>query len=575
MAMQRNEVKKDTIIQFIVIFSIVILIFILSGFLFTRFDLTSDKRFTLSKHTKAMLKESDDIIYFKVYLKGDLPAGFVRLQNSVREILDEFRAYGKDNIQYEFIDPAISTDKKTRNEVFRQLYEKGLEPTNLQVKEKDGATSQKIIFPGIIVSYRGTEVAVNILKNYAGYSPEGNLNSSIQSLEYELSFAMQKLMTKNPPKIGFLEGHGELNPLAVDDLARTLANYYVLQRVSINEYLYSLRDTLGKNNFDLIVIAKPELPFSEKDKFIIDQYLMNGGHILWLLDPVKVSLDSLSRSRSTLAMENALNLNDQLFKYGIRLNLNLVQDMQCATIPVNTAMVGQPAKFAPAPWIYFPLLVPSDKNPITKNLDIIKSQFASVIDTVGDSESIQKTILLTTSKYSRWVNAPALIDLSVINEKIDPSRFTKSFLPVGVLLEGTFKSAFTNRVSPLISNNQQIGFLKESKPAKMIVYSDGDLIQNSTQLNEGKIEALPLGYDRYTKQTFGNKELMLNSINYLCNMQGLMETRLKEFKIRMLDKPKILNQRVVWQLLNIVLPILIVIAIGMTYHLIRKKKFSN
>jgi len=573
--MKRNELKKDNILQLIVIISMVILISILSGFLFTRFDLTSDKRYTLSKHTKSMLRESEDIIYFKVYLNGDLPAGFLRLQNSVREILDEFRAFGKDNIQYEFIDPAGSTDKKTRNDVFRQLYEKGLEPTNLQVKEKDGTTSQKIIFPGILVSYRGTEVAVNILKNYVGYSPEGNLNSSIQSLEYELSFAMQKLMTQKPPKIGFLEGHGELNPLSVDDIAKTLANYYVLQRVSINEYLYSLRDTLGKNNFDLVVIAKPEKPFSEKDKFILDQYLMNGGHLLWLIDPVNISLDSLSRSRSTLAMGNPLNLDDQLFKYGIRLNQNLVQDMQCATIPVNTGMVGQPAKFAPAPWVYFPLLVPSDKNPITKNLDIIKSQFASVIDTVGESGTIQKTILLTTSKYSRIVNAPALIDLSVINEKIEPSRFNKSYLPVGVLLEGTFKSAFANRVSPLISNNQQIGFLKVSKPAKMIVFSDGDMIQNSTQQNEGKLEALPLGYDRYTRQTYGNKELMLNSINYLCNRQGLMETRSKEFKLRMLDKPKILSQRVVWQFINIVLPVLLVIAFGMIYHLVRKKKFAN
>ncbi|HAZ01999.1 MAG TPA: gliding motility-associated ABC transporter substrate-binding protein GldG [Marinilabiliales bacterium] len=574
-SMQRRELKKEHVIQLVTTLAIIVLLTILSNYLFTRIDLTADKRYTLSSHTKRVLQETDDILYFKVYLDGEMPAGFQRLQNSVREILDEFRAYGEDNIQYEFIDPAASPDKKTRNEVFKQLYEKGLEPTNLQVKEQDGGTTQKIIFPGIIVSYRGNEVPVNILKNYVGFSPEGNLNASIQALEYELTFAIHKLTTLVPPKIGFIEGHGELEPIEVDDIANTLASYYILERVTIDGYLYSLRDTLGKNRYQTIVIAKPEKEFSEKDKFIIDQYLMNGGSILWLIDPVVVNLDSLAYSRSTLALNQSLNLEDMLFKYGVRINYNLIQDMQCAMIPVNTALAGQQAEFSPAPWIYFPLLVPADNHPITRNLDMVKSQFVSVIDTVGSSDKIKKRIILSSSKYSRVVASPALVDLSIISEKMVPERFNKPFLPTGILLEGTFHSVYANRVAPEVSQNSSIGFLAQSKPAKIIVISDGDIIRNQVQRNAGKTEALPLGYDRYTRQTFGNKELMLNCLNYLCDMQGLMEARSKEYKLRLLDKPKILEHRLTWQLINVLLPILLVIASGVIYSFIRKRKYNQ
>jgi ABC-2 type transport system permease protein len=522
-----------------------------------------------------MLKETDDIIYFKIYLDGDLPAGFKRLQNAVREILDEFRVYGNDNIQYEFIDPTENPDRKTQNEIFKQLYDKGLEPTNLQVKEKDGSSSQKIIFPGIIISYRGEEVAVNILKNYVGYSPEGNLMSSVQALEYEITYAMHKLTTLLPPKIAFLTDHGELLKEEVEDIALTLADYYELHRLSLDEYLYSLRDTLGRNRFDLVVIAKPQKAFSEKDKFIIDQYVMNGGKLFWLVDQVNVNLDSLAYSRSTLALNQSLNLDDLLFTYGVRINYNLIQDMQCAMVPVNTSLVGQKPNFAPAPWVYFPLLSPVNSNPISKNLDLIKSQFVNVIDTVGVGTSIKKSIILTSSKYSRAITSPALIDLSMISEKQAASRFNKSFLPTGVLLEGTFNSAFANRVSPLIANSGQIDILHQSKPTKMIVISDGDIIRNLTQRKGDKIEALPLGYDRYTKQTFGNKELMLNCVNYLCDMQGLMEARSKEYKLRMLDRPQILEHRLKWQIINLGIPVVLVVFLGIVYTFYRKKKFAK
>lgn len=573
--MQRKEVRKQNIFQFIATVGSVIFISIISVYLFVRIDLTTDKRFTLSEYTKETLKEIDDVVYFKIYLDGDLPAGFVRLQNATKEIINEFRALGKDNIQFEFIDPAESPDKKTRNEVFRQLYEKGLNPTNLQVKESDGSTSQKIIFPGIIITYRGEDVVVNILKNYSGYSPEGNLNSSIQSLEYELMFAINQLINPVMPKIGFIEGHGELSKLELDDIANSLKLSYHLERVKIDEYIYSLRDSVGRNKYDLIVIAKPDSLFSDKDKFIIDQFIMNGGNSLWLIDNVAVDIDSLAYSRSTIALHKPMNLNDMLFTYGVRINPNLIQDMQCAVIPVNTALAGQEPKFAPAPWIYFPLITPSDKHPITKNLDMVKSQFANSIDTVGENYNIKKSIILTSSTYSRFINAPARIDLSIISEKIQPARFNMKHLPIGVLNEGEFTSVFKNRISPSFKNMSDFEILEKSEPVKMIVIADGDIMRNQIAGTGDKREPLPLGYDRYTQQTFGNKEFLLNCINYLCDNEGLMETRAKDYKLRLLDKPKISEQRLKWQLINTIIPVLILVLFGLLYKYFRQRAFSK
>jgi len=573
--MHRKKLQRENLIQYSFVMAIIIALSVISSFIFTRFDLTSDKRYTLSDHTKSMLKNLDDIIYFKVYLTGDLPAGFIRLENSTKELLDEFRAYGKDNIQYEFIDPAESTDQKTRNEVFRQLYEKGLDPQNLQIREKDGSTSQKYIIPGVIVSYRGAEWPVNIFKDQVNSSSQGDLSSSIQALEYEFTFAIDKLTSKEAPKIAFIQGHGELTDVQVEDMANTLSSSYHLELVYMNEYLYSLRDTLGSNKYDLIVIAKPDSVFSEKDKFIIDQFIMNGGSALWLIDQVKVEMDSLSRSRTTIALNSDLKLDDLLFKYGVRINQDLIQDVQCAVIPVNTAMVGAKPKFAPAPWVYFPMLLPSDNHPISRNLDLIKAQFPSTIDTVGLNPKVIKSFLLASSNYSRIVNAPVRIDLGMINERLEPTRFNKQFLPVSVLLEGEFSSVFENRIPPLISKNKDIDFKAISKPTKMIVVSDGDIIRNHVKGVGENMQSLPLGYDRYTKQTYGNKEFLINAVNYLCNKHHLLESRTKEHKIRLLDQTKINDERLKWQIINVFIPILVIIGFGVLFHVMRRRKYAK
>lgn len=572
MGKQQNKIKQDNLYQLAITLFVILILGIASSNYFFRIDLTSDKRYTLSNNTKQLLTNVNDIVYFKVYLTGDLPAGFIRLENATRELLDDFAAYSKGNIQYQFIDPSENPNIKARNQLYGQLYQKGLNPIDLKVKEKDGSQSQKYIVPGIIVSHKGKEYPINILKQNVGYAPEANLNSSIQALEYELSFAIHQLTAEKAPKIGFIKGHGELSNLQLNDIASTLSEFYFVEGIHTNEDPLSLQDSLGKNLYDLIVIAKPQNKFSEKDKYLIDQFIMNGGRSLWLIDNVHAEMDSLSYKRSILANLNNLNLDDQLFKYGVRINPNLLQDIQCAVIPVNSAMVGQESNFVPAPWIFSPLLSPTQNNAISKNIDMIKSEFVSTIDTVGADPSIKKTVLLTSSNYSRTVNAPAMVDLSIVNSQLNPNQFTKQFLTTGVLLEGRFNSVFTNRPAEfkLLETNK----IDKSAPTKMIVFSDGDIIKNHVRGVGENIETLPLGYDRYTKQTFGNKELLLNCIHYLCDMENLLEARTKNHQLRLLDKAKTQEHRLVWQLINIALPIVLVILSGLLLYYIRKRKYS-
>lgn len=564
--------RKQLTIETAVKVAILLMIGILSSYFHARFDLTADRRYSLSKPTKQMLQRIDDEILFRVYLDGDLPAGFQRLQNSVREMLDEFRAYGGENIQYEFIDPAENPNQQGRERVFRELYEKGLDPTNLQIKEKDGSTAQKLIFPGIIVSYAGRDVAVNILKNHVSASAEANLQTSIQSLEYDLTFAINQLLTPEAPVIGFLRGHGELTPEQMEDMAYTLGKFYTLRQVDAAPELAST-DSAGRLTYRALVVAQPLSRFSDAEKFMIDQYVMAGGRVLWLIDNTTASIDSLSHGREVQAMQLDLNLDDLLFNYGVRINANLVQDMQCAVVPVNTALVGQPPQFAPAPWVFSPIITPAGNHPLTKNLDMIRIDFASSIDTVGRDASVAKSILLAASVNCRVVPLPARVDLSIISERIAPEAFTHSGLAVGVLLEGEFRSAFANRPLQVDGFSRQ-QFRRESAATRMIVISDGDIIRQQFRQNGDQREPLPLGYDRYTRQTFGNKEFLLNAINYLCGFDELMESRSKEFKLRMLNRAKITEQRTTWQMLNVVVPVLIIVAFGFIFNALRKRRYQ-
>ncbi len=562
--MSKNNKKRDLIALGLSIALLVMLNYV-GSFVFHRFDLTTEKRYTLSDVTKNLLKNLDDVIYVKVYLEGDFPAGFKRLRNETKEMLDEFRAYSDNNIEYEFINPSEGLDVKQQNEVFKQLNEKGLEPTNLEVKEESG-TTQQILFPGAIVTYRGHELPWQLLKTQMGRSPEAQLNNSIQSLEYEFSSCIRNLSVIVRPQIAFIDGHDELDTLAVQDIADALSEFYVVKRIPLNEQLNAL------NGINAIIIAKPDSAFSDKDKFIIDQFIMKGGRALWLIDPLYTSPDSLRRNGGTLAIPFNLRLDDMLFKYGVRINPDMIVDMQSSVIPVNVSMRGQPANIQMKPWIFSPLIMPTASHPIVKNLDVIKMDFVASIDTIAQ-KGIKKTILLQSSRYSKSIIAPVRVDLRMVNMPQDETRFNNPYRNVAVLLEGEFESMFKNHLDPKIAKDSAIGYKADGVKSKMIVLSDGDVIRNDIDYRSQK--KLPLGYDKYTNQTYGNKNFLLNCVNYLCDDSGLIGVRARELTLRLLDKKKLKNERLKWQVINSGLPLLILVVFGIIYNIRRKRKYSS
>ncbi|MBN8701876.1 MAG: gliding motility-associated ABC transporter substrate-binding protein GldG [Bacteroidetes bacterium] len=574
----KRKNKQHDLLKLVLLFAIVVLCNIISKYVFYRFDLTSEKRYTLAPATKTLLQNVDDIIYVKVYLEGEFPAGFKRLRNETQLLLEEFRASANDNIEYEFVNPSASTDKTERENVYRQLYEKGLMPTNLEVNEENGK-SEQIIFPAAMVTYKGREMPWQLLKNQIGVPPEMVLNNSIQSLEYEFASTIRKLNVPLKPRIAFTEGHGELDTLAVGDIVKSLKEYYDVERVALNENLASLMDRDSSGNgvytvrpkYKAIVVAKPDSAFSDKDKFVLDQFVMNGGKVLWLLDMVYTNLDSLSRG-NTMGLNNGMNLEDLLFKYGVRINPNLVQDMQSSAILVNKALVGNQPRWEMEPWIFNPLSLPSTNHPIVKNLDVIKFEFASTIDTLTNKE-IRKSILLTTSKYARTVNTPTRISLAMVNIKPDERKFRNAFLPMAVLLEGQFESVYKNRLTAAIKQSKEIAFKESSKENKMIVVADGDVIKNVVQRSTGNI--YPLGYDLTTRQTYGNKNFVLNCIDYLCDDSGLLTVRSREVTLRLMDKKKVKTQRMQWQIVNTAFPVMLVLVVGVVLYFIRRNKFAK
>ncbi len=560
---------------------IIILVNIIGARIFTRFDLTSEKRFTLSKATKEMLAQIDDLVYFRVYLEGEFPAGFKKLQRETIDMLNEFRAYNS-NIEYEFINPTASVDATERQRIFEMLVDKGLEPTDLQVKTKEG-TSKTMIFPGAIATYQNREVAVSLLASQRGVAPEEILNSSIQNLEFALADAIRKLVSNKRPSIAFIEGHGELTAEETADAYLALSEYYNVQRVRLDGKLTSLseRESVDsvnsriRNKFQAIIIAKPDSAFSDKDKFIIDQHVMRGGRVLWLIDPVAASLDSLQANPQFIAMARDLNLTDLLFNYGFRINNNLVMDLSALPIPVKVGQTAGQPKYDFYPWFYFPVLTPRIDDPIVKNLNAIKTEFISSIDFVETTADLQKEILLTSSRHARMVNTPVLITLEMLGKPVDERLYDKEYIPVAARIEGQFKSMYDQRMPPEILQSKEIDFKSESPDNKMIVMADGDVIRNQMQRTAGKYLPLPLGYDKYTGQQFGNKDLLLNMMNYLTDDSGLISIRSRELKIRLLDQAKIENERLYWQVLNIGLPILLVLIFGIIQAWLRRRRYTR
>ncbi len=558
-----RNIKKQSLLQLVLLVSILVILNVLSRFAFSRVDMTQEKRFTLSQSSKQLSKDLKDIIFFKIYLDGDLPPGFNRLKNSLKELLDEFRVYSGDNIEYEFIDPSASSDEKEKMQLYKQLAAKGLIPTNLEQKDQAGQ-SQKIIFPGAIVTYRSKEYPLQILKSKMGSSPEQMLNNSIENLEYEISSMLRRITVERGLSVGFLQGQKELPTIRISDASNALADFYKVDSVNINGSLTALKD------FSALIIAGPDTAFAEKDKFIIDQYIMHGGKVLWLIDRMQINMDSLTASSSNVAVPIELNIDDMLFKYGVRINTDLLLDLQAAPIPIVTGYVGNQPKQKLFPWYYFPLLQTEGIHPIIHNLNAIKTEFVSSIDTI-ESENVNKTVLLTTSKFSRLQMAPARVSLNMLREEPDPKMFNKQNIPVAVLLEGNFTSNYVNRIPDQIASSSEIDFKKTSVLTSMIVVSDGDVIANYVS-KKGNI--YPLGYDRFTGQNYGNKNFILNCIDYLCGNKAILGLRGKEFKLRLLDAAKTENRAAI-QWVNLLIPALIVLIFGFIFNFLRKKKFAR
>ena len=578
---KRKNLKKNQIVSFFVTVVIVVVLNVIGSFVFTRFDLTSEKRYTLSPTTKDILNGLDDYVYFKVYLEGDFPAGFKKLRRETKEMLDEFRAYTK-YIDYEFINPSESGDAAERNDTYRQLYQAGLNPTNLVDKNSDGSTKQMVIWPGALVSYRNnTEIAIDLLENQLGQSPEDALNASMQNLEFRLIDAVKKVTRLQRPNIAFIQGHGELETQDVYDIVQTLAQNYIVDTVTINGRVDALihrtqhedKDVKAFASYDAIVIAKPTQPFDEKDKFLIDQYIMHGGKVLWLVEPVYATMDSLQSQESTIGLEQDLNLDDMLFKYGVRLNHDLLLDLNCAALPIRTGQVAGQAQLEFFRWYYFPLLQAASNHPMVRNMNSIKADFVSSVDATTSANGIEQIPLLKTSDYTKVSGTPVFISLAMLRQSPDKRMFSSKGKNVAYLLKGSFPSLYANRIPQEIVDDQATDFMEESKPTAMIVVADGDLIRN--QIDIKRKTPLPLGYDQFTQNTYANKEFIENAISYLVDGEGLIDIRSRELKVRLLDMTKINQERAKWQVINTLVPIALIIALGFVMAFIRKKKYSK
>ncbi|WP_374950286.1 gliding motility-associated ABC transporter substrate-binding protein GldG [Mucilaginibacter sp.] len=563
----RQLKKKLVNTAFLTTLGLMLSVSLLSTRVFTRFDFTAEKRFTLSAVSRRMVDSLQHNINVNVYLQGEnFPGGMKRLQSATRDMLSDLQAYSHGKLQFAFIDPLKGLSEDQQKQVFEDLDAKGIQAQNLSVKTDDGV-SQKVIFPFALVTYGDRGIPVKLLQAQSSMNvtPDEQLNNSIQNLEYAFTSAIKKITRGGKERIGFTEGHGELTDLQLNDAMRSLADGFLVGRVNLSTISF---DSLKK--VSLLVVPKPNTAFTEAEKFKIDQYVMRGGRVLWALDQVSAEMDSLRGHADQLAFNKRLNLDDQLFDYGVRINYDLIADMNAMQIPVNTGNVGGQPQIQMLPWLFYPIYVPLSKHPIVKNLDGISSQFASTID-VLNAKYIKSTVLLASSPFNKKISTPHTLSLQALQQEPDPKDFQSQPKNVAVLLEGSFKSVFRNRPVP-DSVNEQVAVTAQSKPTKMVVLSDGDLLKNQVGADGSPY---PLGYDRYSQKSYGNKNLLLNIADYMTDDSGLISLRSKEIKIRMLNRARIRNEKLFWQLINNIVPIGAVLIFAIFQHYIRRRKYAQ
>ncbi|TCD29231.1 gliding motility-associated ABC transporter substrate-binding protein GldG [Pedobacter psychrodurus] len=560
------KLKNKWVNSIIVIAALIILNFV-GQHVFYRFDFTADKRFTLSDKTKSLLEQNEKPVIITVFLAGELPPAFKRLQAAVSDILSDYQAYAKTEVKVVFVDPLAGLNQADQDTVINNLYERGIEATNLSVKTESGLT-QKLVFPMAMMESEGKEFPIKLFQNLdTRGNYEDNINRSIENLEYIFTSSLKKVLSGDNPRIGFSESNGELSDLQLADAIHSLSSSYLVGRIDLNSI-----DKAGLDKLKMLIIAKPKKPFTETEKYKINYFVMNGGRVLWSIDQVNAELDSLRGKSGQMAVNSNLNLDDMLFMYGARVNYDIIADpANSAEIPVSTGVVGGQNQMQLVPWIYYPILLPDTAESVVKKLDGVKSEFPSTVDTIG-VKGVQKSYILATSPYNKVYNVPKLFSLQMVSEQLDPRSFQSKPQQVGLMLEGNFPSVFAGRPLPA-TITQPYTLESTSKPAKMIVIGDGDIFKN--QVSEQNGTPFPLGFDRYSQRTFGNKALLLNIVDYFTDNDNLIALRNKEVKIRLLDKAKIKLEKSKWQFINVVAPLLLLIFFAIFQHYHRKYKYAK
>lgn len=557
--------KKNNLKSVLIILAVVLLLNAIGSSFFHRFDLTQDKRYTLSPTSLNIIKQVQNPLYIKVYMQGDLPAEFKRLQLETKQLLEEFQAYNS-NIVFEFVDPLENEDASMDN--IKELYRKGLTPINITVDDK-GKQSQAMVFPWAIAIYDNKEVNIPLLKNIMGASTTQKVIGSVQHLEYSIAEGLNKITKAKQKKIAVIKGNGELQDILMAKFLLQVRESYHIGPFTLDSVAKSPVASLkALEKYDLAVIAKPTETFSDAEKQVLDQFIINGGKTLWLIDQVTAEMDSLyDSSGTTLAYPKDLNLNDMFFKYGIRINPDLVKDEQGSPIKLATGEQGSATQFQEFNWKFAPQVYPNSLHPIVKNLGGIKFDFANSIDTLKNG--IKKTILLQSSQYSKKIGTPSEISLNSVVEETSPRDYAnKGKIQLAVLLEGSFHSMFENRVLPF----EQKTFQATGKENKMIVISDGDLIKNQLDKNFQPVE---LGYDQRSGNLYDNKDFLINCVNYLLDDTGLINIRSKDLDLPLLDKEKVYENYTRTQLITIGLPIVILLLFGVVFTFLRKRKYSK
>ncbi|WP_375235348.1 gliding motility-associated ABC transporter substrate-binding protein GldG [Winogradskyella sp.] len=553
--------NKSKILFIVSVFAAVILFNIIGNSVFKRFDLTKDKRYTLSKTTKDIVDSVDTPLIIDVFLEGNLPSDFKLLQTETKQLIEEFQTINP-LVKVNYIDPLA--DETNRENIVRELTKTGLEPY-VNSKKVNGKITQELLFPWGFASYKERTVKIPLFKKSVTEDLQTQIANSIQLLEYNFADAFNQLTKEKSKTIAVLKGNGQLNDINIAGFLQTIKPYYNLAKFTLDSVATNPQSTLNKiKSYDLIISAKPTEAFTENEKLVLDQYTMSGGNSLWLSEAIFMDKDSLyNDSGASVSLSKELNLKDFFFQYGARINQNLVKDLYSAPIPLAIGE-GNNTQFQPVQWQYSPLATSNNKHPISNNVDLVKFDFASQIDTLKNN--IRKTILLQSSERTKLEGPLKSISLASVTQKPDEENYNQGKQTLAVLLEGEFKSVYKNRILPFEIES----FIDNGQQSKMIIISDGDVIKN--EVSRGR--PLQLGFERMSGRTFGNKEFLLNAVNYLLDDTGLINIRTKSIEVAFLDSEKVEEQKTTWQLINIALPLFLLGIFGLIFNYIRKRKYA-